>query len=64
MRAGVRNCAQCDQVRCGVISQTTPKVLVVNFQVRHCAARMNPQNTSGYSQNPSRIAKSLRLERI
>ncbi len=42
MRNGVTDCAQCDQVRFGVISQTAPKVLVVNFQVRHCAARLTP----------------------
>jgi hypothetical protein len=42
MRAGVTDCAQCDQVRFGVISQTAPKVLMVNFQVRHCATGLTP----------------------
>lgn len=42
MRAGVTDCAKCDQVRFGVISQTAPKVLVVNFKVRHPTARLTP----------------------
>jgi hypothetical protein len=42
MRAGVTDRAKCDQVRFGVISQTAPKVLVVNFKVRHPAARLTP----------------------
>jgi hypothetical protein len=42
MGAGVTDCAKCDQVCFGVIPKTTPKFLVVNFQVRHPAARLTP----------------------
>jgi hypothetical protein len=42
MRASVTDCAQCDQVRFGVISQTTPKVLVMDFQVRHRTTGLTP----------------------
>ena len=39
MRSGVACGAECNQVLLGIIVGMTPKLFVVNFQVRHCAAR-------------------------
>jgi len=42
MGTGVADCAKRDQVRCGVIPLATPKLFVVDFKVRHPAARLAP----------------------
>jgi hypothetical protein len=42
MGAGVTDRAKRDQVRFRVISQMTPKFLVVNLQVRHRSAGLTP----------------------
>jgi len=42
MGAGMTYRAKRDQVRFPVIPQVTPKFPVVNFQVRHPAARLTP----------------------
>jgi hypothetical protein len=42
MRFRVALCAQGDQVQLGIVAGLTAKLLVVNFQVRHRAARLTP----------------------
>jgi hypothetical protein len=37
MHVGMARIAKCDQVFFGVMARMTPKLFVVNFQVRHCA---------------------------
>jgi hypothetical protein len=42
MRFRVALCAQRDQVQLGIIAGLTAKLLMVNFQIRHCATRLTP----------------------
>ena len=42
MDAGMAPCTERDQVVLGIGAGVTAKLVVVNFQVRHCAARLTP----------------------
>jgi hypothetical protein len=40
MRSGVALSAKGDEVLLGIVAGLTAKLLVMNFQVRHCSARL------------------------
>jgi hypothetical protein len=42
MDAGMAPCTERNQVLFGVVARVAAKLFVVDFQVRHCAARLTP----------------------
>jgi len=57
MRTGVAGGAECNQVLLGIIAGMTPKLFVVDLQVRHRAARLTPPGIATQDLLPQSLVR-------